>query len=424
MAPQKRKKECLSVKRFLAILLLLTLLPLIPALGEDDIDVPAVIVEDTWIDDNLAMTFAADGTGTLTYKNITHEGTWEIVNNLVYFRYEQLGEQIVKLTMSKWDGEYRLSANSFLLQMKSARERIEQDARKAAKKKLHALEWGEEIALDFMSFTLDDVKVCRSVQQIVEDFPSNYTLSTVKGKKYLLVYGTVKNPDDIARWLGNIRAEAVLDGESTYKMEVYCFEKGATYFFNSTLNGNAKGQICFAAEIPEEAAESFKTAQVNFSLYNYLAGTPQKDYEGDFFFTLKIGKAKVKTAKKGASLKKEYYEYGKNKSVPKPSSYTEVSESLNGAWGSMHPTDGKVYDAKNYFISSRFEGDNAAELSKIYVKGLKGEGLTVTKVSGAKSKYNNETVTYYTINDGKTALGWIEVSDSNTYGFNVIIMKK
>lgn len=410
------------MKRFLAILLLLTLLPLIPALGEDEIDVPAVIQEDTWLDDNFTMTFAADGTGVMTYRDITHEGTWEYVNGMVYFRYDQLGEQTIKLSLAKKDGQYSLSGNYFTLQSKSARVQNEQDAAKAKKKKLHTLDWGEEITLDFMTFTLDDVKVVRSQQQVIKDYPSNYMYSTVAGKKYLIVTGTVKNLDDNTRLLSNLRAEVILDKENTYKANVFAYKKGETYL-NSGLNGNYAGNLVISAEIPEDAADSFATAQVNLNLNNYLAGAPNKDYEGDFFFSLNIGKAKVKAARK-SSLKKSYFEYGKNKSIPKLSSYMEATESLSGSWQNTHPSDGKSYEVKNYFLSSRYDGDILADYTKAYVKALKGEGLTVTKVSGQKSKYNNETLTFYTINDGKTALGWLEINEANLYGINLYIVKK
>ena len=106
------------MKRFLALLLLLTLLPAVPALGEEKIDVPAVIPEDTWVNDDFTMTFSADGTGTLAYHDTVHEGTWEYVNDMVYFRYQQYGDQTIKLSMTQKDGIYLLSSNYFQLQMK------------------------------------------------------------------------------------------------------------------------------------------------------------------------------------------------------------------------------------------------------------------------------------------------------------------
>ena len=411
------------MKRFLAILLLLTLLPLIPAMGEDEIDVPAVIQEDTWLDDNFTMTFAADGTGVMTYRDITHEGTWEYVNGMVYFHYDQLGEQTIKLSVTKKDGQYSLSGNYFTLQTKSSREQNEQEAAKTAKKKTHALEWGEEITLDFITFTLDDVKVYRSQQQAIDDFPSNYLLSTVKGKKFLLVTGTVKNLDDNVRLLNNIRAEVILDKESSYKTEVFYAKKGDTYF-NSALNANVTGKLVFSTELPEDTADSFATAQLRFSLNNYLAGAPKKDFEGDFFFSLNIGKAKVKEARKVPSRKKTYLEYGKNKSVPSATFCMDVRVSVDGTWSDMHPTDGKIYEIKCYSVSSRFDGDKPEDFVKTYVKALKKEGFTVTKVNGEKSKYNNETLTFYTISSEKTPLGWITVSSSNTYSMSVYIVKK
>ena len=90
----------------------------------------------------------------------------------------------------------------------------------------------------------------------------------------------------------------------------------------------------------------------------------------------------------------------------------------------MHPTDGKIYEIKCYSVSSRFDGDKPEDFVKTYVKALKKEGFTVTKVNGEKSKYNNETLTFYTISSEKAPLGWITVSSSNTYSMSVYIVKK
>lgn len=410
------------MKRFLALLLLLTLLPLVPALGEDEIDVPAVILEDTWVNDDFTMTFSADGTGALTYHDATHEGTWEYVNEMVYFHYQQLVDLTVKLSMTKRDGEYWLSSNYFALQMKAVREKDEQEAKEVAEKKLHTLEWGEEITLDFMSFSLEDVKVYRSLYQLIEDY--QWTMSTVKGKKYLVISGTVKNPDNNQRWLSNTRAEVVLDEKDTYKADVFVMQKGDTYYGNSLLDKNVTGKLVFAVEIPEDVAGSFTTAKLRFNLYNYMAGSPSKDFEGDFFFQLNIDEAKAKSARKAPTRKKTYYQYGKNKSIPKPSSYTDVREGENGTYQDMHPATGKNCDVKAYYYYSRFDGETPAEATKAYIKGLKDEGLTVTKLDGAKSKYNNEMYTFYIISKGKTQLGWIRVYSDSDYSANISIIKK
>ena len=409
------------MKRFLALLLLLTLLPLVPALGEEEIDVPAVILEDTWVNDDFTMTFSADGTGVMTYHDATHEGTWEYVNKMVYFHYQQLGDLTVKLSMTKRDGEYILSSNFFTLQKKAVREQKEQESKETAEKNLKVLEWGEEVALDFMSFSLDDVKVYRSLYQLIDDYQWQFPIT--KGKKYLVVYGTVKNPDDNERWLGGIRAEVVLDEKDTYKMDVYTVPKGETYYTTGLLK-KATQKLFFAAEIPEDVAGSFATAELRFSLYNFLAGTPTKDFEGDFFFRLSIDEAKAKSARKAPARKKTYYTAGKNKSIPKPSSYTDVIEESSGSYTRMHPTSGKGVDVKGYYFRSQFDGETPEEVVKTYVKGLKSEDLTVSKVDGKKSKYGTEMYTFYTINKGKTALGWIELYGNNSYSAEVYIIEK
>ncbi len=411
------------MKRFLALLLLLTLLPAVPALGEEKIDVPAVILEDTWVNDDYTMAFSADGTAVMTYKDITHEGTWEYVNDMVYFRYQQYGDQTIKLSMTQKDGIYLLSSNYFQLQMKAVRERNEQEAKETAEKKQVDLAWGDEVTLDFMSFSFTGAKILRSPYQIIDDYPQNYYYSQVKGKKYLLVYGSVKNPDQNERWLNRIRAEVVLDEKDTYKMDVYAIGKGDTYL-NSILTKNAAGKLVLSAELPEEAAASFTTAQVRFSLDNYLAGTPQKEFEGDFFFSLNIDEAGVKSARKGVSRKKVFFEVGKNKSVPKPSSYMDAVEEEGGIYQLLYPATGKVVNAKEYYIRSRFDGETPAELVKAYVKKLKDEGLTVTKLDGKKAKDPRDGVTYYLILKGKTPLGWIELREGSNYSANLEIIKK
>ena len=412
------------MKRFLALLLLLTLLPAVPAMGEEKIDVPAVILEDAWVDDNFTLTFSADGAGVMIYGSAVHEGTWEYVNDLVYFHYQQYGDLTIKMTMSKRDGEYWLSSSYFSLQMKAVRERDEQEARESAKKKLHALKWNEEITLDFMSFSFEDVKIYRSMYQVIDNYPDTWTLSTVKGKKYLALYGTAKNPGNDSLLLSSIRAEVILDGQNTYKMSVYAAQKGDTYL-NSWLNGKTTAKLCFIAELPDAVANSFTAAQIRFNLNNYLAGgSPKKDYEGDFFFQLSFGEAKAKAARKGPARAKTYYVYGKNKAIPRPSSYTDVTETESNTFQNMHPSSGKSYNIKSFYFHSRFDGETPLEVINVYVKGLKGDGFTVAKVDGRKSKYQNENCTFYTINKGKTPLGWIEVYGANAYDATIYIIKQ
>lgn len=412
------------MKRFLALLLLLTMLPVIPVLAEDEIDVPTVILEDTWVNDDFSMTFSADGTAVLNYSKAEHEGTWEYVNKLVYFHYQQFGDQTLKLRMSQNDGDYYLTCNWFTLQMKAVKEQKEKEAKESADKKLQKLEWKEEITLDFMSFSLENVKVYRSLDQMIDDYPETWSMSLTKGKKYLVVYGTAKNLSNNQYWLSSIRAQVVLDEKDTYDTNVYTVKKGDTYCGNSLdVKGTAK--LCLAAEVPEDIADSFKTAQVRFSLYNFMAGKPQKDFEGDFFFQLDIGEDKVKSAKKGPTRKKAFFKYEKNKSVPKPSSFTDVRENGGDTYQDMCPSDGKSYEVQSWYLIKRFDGDKFATLVKAYIKGLKQEGLTVTTLDGKKSKYQNANYTYYIIKKGKTLLGWISLRNNNdNYNPNVYIIKK
>ena len=412
------------MKRFLAFLLLLTLLPVVPVLAEDEIDVPAVILEDTWVNDDFTMTFAADGTAVMTFNEAVHEGTWEYVNKLVYFHYQQYGDLTVKLRMTQSDGEYYLSCNWFSLQMKAVREKKIQEAKETAEEKLQKLKWKEEVTLDFMSFSLDNVKVYRSPSQMIDDYPSNYMFSTVKGKKFLVVYGTAKNLSNNQYWLSNMRARVVLDEKDTYDMDIYTVQKGDTYYGNSVVNPKGTAKLCLAAELPEDVADSFKTALVRFSLNNYITGRPQKDFEGDFFFQINIGEDKAKSARKAPARKKTYFEYEKNKSIPKPSSYMDAYEENGSSYQTTHPTNNKACNIKYFYIRSRFDGETPAMLVKDYVKYLKKEGLTVKKVSGEKTNYQDENFTFYIINKGKTPLGWIQLQSNDTYSATVYIIKK
>ena len=409
------------MKRFLALLLLLTLLPVLPGLAEEEIDVPAVILGDTWVTDNFSMSFSADGSGVLTSNGVTHEGTWEYVNGLVYFRYQQYGDQTLKLTMKKNDGVCQLSCSYFTLRMKADADRIKQEAEETAKKKTVVLKWGDEITLDFISFSLENAVVLRSLEQMIENTP--WTFSPTKGKKYLVVYGTVKNLQNVSIWINNAFAEVTLDGKDTYKMYMYAFHQGDTYI-NSTLNQDATARLLLSAEIPEAAADSFTTAQVQLNINNFMSSIPQKAYEGDFIFQLGIDESKARSAQKGPARKKVTFTFGKNKSLPSPASYLDVILEDGAEFETMHPSSGKSAKVKHYFFRSRFEGDTLQDTVNAYLNALKGDGLTTKKLTGKKSKYNDENRTFYIIKKGKTEVGWIDLSSSDNYSASIYIVKK
>ena len=131
---------------------------------------------------------------------------------------------------------------------------------------------------------------------------------------------------------------------------------------------------------------------------------PEYDFEGDYFYGVKISDSKMASIKKTPKKKKTYF---KEKSkMPMPDSFVDVCLTSR-----TKTKDNNVSVYQYQFTRKYSDGESAKQMFNRYVSQLKKEGLKVTLVRGT-----------YKVFDGKKQIAsmW---NDGNLYTFmvNVVI---
>ena len=352
----------------------------------------------------------ADGTGSLKLNKMTHEGTWKQDFNELVFTYQQYGEQTWKARRYQEDDIYVLRSNidSEIFCPKSALAAM----KKKAETNRYSLKWKEEVKLSFLEFQLNNAFVYRSDRDALTKV--DYTLDVKKGKKYVVFTGTVVNPGDRYLRLDNYcHTEVILDGKKTYKAEIKTTTDNR--YYSGTVDAGNKQKLFIIAEVPESVLKSAKSATLKFSFYNGLSKVPGYDFQGDYFFGMKLSEAKLTAMRKGTARKKTYFK--ESAKLPVPTSYVDV---LQG--GGPNRTKGSVTGNRTgyqYIFRNRYSDGNTKKLCTSYINALIKDGFKVEKMN--LRNYNDA---YYYVTLKNKLIGTIQMpSSSNSWYFCVFAIK-
>ena len=397
------------MKRWIALLLAcISLMTLTPVLAEEPTD---ELTKEIWISEKGAttLTLSADHTGVYTANGVDHAGEWSYAeeNKTVIFSYEDFGKQTAEFQLGKSDGDARLrdkqASESFFQKTvteRKAREKEEavRKAQEEAESRIYALKLGEEVKLDFISFTFKGLKVYRAIDEV---FYKSERYQTEKGVKYLAIYADVSNPTDQPCYLYRIYSEVTI-GEETYPLEVRVKQGDNSY--SSSLDAGKSSTAFFFVKLPDSVADSFTEARFRFSFKKGFAYKESVFYDGDYFFQIDAGAEDAASARKGAARKVTYF--SKKTKLPKPNSYDDVAIYLDG-W---ERKGGKRYDI--YSCWPRYSSDNIKTIHSNYMKALKKAGFTLK----AGKMYFGKG---YTISKGKTMVGFLYNPKNGNFGISV-----
>ena len=386
------------MKRIMAMLLLLVML--ISALPAFAADYTEILTAELWVaGSGEELLLNPDGTGTLKKNNATFQGTWETDGWYVKFKYYQYGDQIFETYIStdKNENYYLYASEGYVYLYQNS---VLESWKKNAEEKRYYLSWNENVPLDFINFKLSNAAVYRAEYEPLTKY--SWTLTVKKNTQYLFVVGTVKNPTDSNLWLSNIRAEFILDGKKKYKAEIETTKENTSY--SSYIDSGKSQKLFIYTPVPVSALKNTKTAELRFSFYNKLTGTPNFDYEGDYFFGLKLDDSKITAIKKTPAKKKTYYK--ESAKMPVPTSYVDVRQ-----YGTRSSEKSQRTSNKNgycYQYSAKYSDGNLKSLFNSYVNALKKDGYKLERLKIRWSSNTNYKVIY-----GKKWVGTIEYTTYN-----------
>ena len=233
-------------------------------------------------------------------------------------------------------------------------------------KEPYLLGWDEEVSLDNVSFTMTDFRVLREIRgnAAIGIFYAEKT-----GIKYLAAIGTIRN-DTGAPLSGNsFITSFLLDGKNTYRGRTAIMYNESVV---DELPAAANGKLYIYAEVPEEIARDFTTAEIEFGMNEKFNGIPANMEQSDYLYLLSAGDDRAILAKEEPPREKTYY--SESPSLPVPTSYADLNEN-----GHSTSSKNKKLTKIEYRYKAHYKSDTIDDLTDIVISGLQEDGYTIAK---------------------------------------------
>lgn len=289
-------------------------------------------------------------------------------------------------------------------------------------KEIHLVRWDESIELDFIHLSIEKAKIYKTPEQLISAYEGNYKLG--KGKQYFILIGTMKNVSDQSMALGNVFADVAVSSVK-YRMKCVFVTENATENTPS-IDAGASCTFLLIAEIPEQVARRMKTAVVEFSFRNGMSAPVSAFAEGDHLFRVELDAKEMEEARKADEKEKKYITVGDEKAeLLAPESFVDARDDVDNitttaGWRLVTPIAKKKYSYDIHYYYPQSSDETAGSLVKGYIKALKKNGYTVTRVKASKiNKGYDKKVTYYSITKEKKVVGWIEYDTRDESCFRV-----
>ena len=245
--------------------------------------------------------------------------------------------------------------------------------RQMAEEKLetYAVQFGEKIDLGFMEYTPETLQNTFTIESSGVDMGGSYQAGD--GRKYVAVYGTVKNTGKRELKIENISCTLTLDNGKSYAGSA---EVDTANQLGDTLAPTKSGTLILFFAVPEGEADSYASADVVLAMRDELSANVAFPGFGDFVFELHVDKAMAAAAKQEPARTKVYIE--ESPALPSPESYGDCYKSGSN----VSETNGKVTQISCSY--KPYDSNKARSLLQAYRAGLIADGYTV---SGSASNF-------------------------------------
>lgn len=157
--------------------------------------------------------------------------------------------------------------------------------------KSKAINFGEQISLDFVEITIDGASSGEEIKPDNPDRVYRYS-SDQEGEKYVYLYGTIKNiSGNKYEFADNMYAKMTFDDKYNYNANITADEGGTFSYIYAYLDPLKSERFYITASIPDELAEQYKKVEVKFGFAENFDGEYNiQENECDYLYSVTVTK--------------------------------------------------------------------------------------------------------------------------------------
>lgn len=239
---------------------------------------------------------------------------------------------------------------------------------KPNKAKGQSISLGEEIALDFVSFTFDSVELSYSVGG------SGFSTVAADGMRCLSLVGTVENTGGTSISVGNVCGEMTFNGEYTYQASATIDDSNS---FPVCVAPLAKAEYVLYVQIPEALLDRLVDGEARFSFNDGFATTPNAPDKGDHTFVMTLSEDVCKAALEASRQAKFFFK--ECPALPTPENYAPVRQSSS----TTSSRNGVVTSTRYWFAIEFGRSESISDIYSGYLENLQQSGFTVSNDTGS-----------------------------------------